>query len=177
MRYILYIVTLALVFTAGMLISNLYIPEHNTNEAVAVAVPGLESTNPILSQITPEQAQASIDILNQALSSCPIVVDAEKEKLWAHITLFLALKDFELKKAIYEAEIAKNVTTTRTTAQFSRAAEEYAQAKRDTEQLIEQLFPRQLAQDSTLDAAETQQEEAQNTSEADTAAAPETPAQ
>lgn len=159
MRYLLYLCTLALVFTAGMLVSNLYIPDHNTSEATAVSVPDVQSNNPILQQLTPQEAQHSIEILDQALSACPIVVSAEKERLLANISLFLALKDFQVKKAIYEAEIAKNVIGTRTTTQFSRAAEDYTEAKQQIEQLIGQLFPTQIVTPTETPAQPTESPE------------------
>ena len=70
-----------------------------------------------------------------------MVVENERERLFNQIMLFLSVQDFELKKAVYEAEIAKNAVGSPTTSQFSRAAQEYTSAKQKAEQLADQLFP------------------------------------
>ena len=141
MRYILYLFTLGLVFTGGMLVGNFYIPARNTSQAAAVSVPDLDRLNPALDEATLSQAQRNIAVLTQALSSCPVVVEAERDRLFKQITLFLALQDFELKKSVYEAEIAKNVKTNRPTANFTKAAAAYSEAKNRTEKLADELFP------------------------------------
>ena len=141
MRYILYIFTLGLVFTAGMLVGNFYVPTSNTSQAAAVSVPDLDRLNPALDQATLLQAQRNIAVLTQALDSCPVVVEAERDRLFKEITLYLALQDFEVKKAIYEAEIAKNTINTRPTSRFSEAAAQYSTAKNYTEKLADELFP------------------------------------
>ena len=141
MRYILYIFTLGLVFTAGMLVGNFYVPTSNTSQAAAVSVPDLDRLNPALDQATLLQAQRNIAVLTQALDSCPVVVEAERDRLFKEITLYLALQDFEVKKAIYEAEIAKNTINTRPTSRFSEAATQYSTAKEYTEKLADELFP------------------------------------
>ncbi len=161
MRYILYLLTLALVFTAGMLVGNFYVPARNTSVAAAVSVPDLNRINPAIDEATVEQAQENLRILTQALSSCPVVVDAEKERLFNQISLFLALQDFEVKRYIYEAEIAKNLEDTPTTGQFTRAAADYSSAKTNTERLADSLFPMpQPQEDTSSEQAENTQQEA-----------------
>lgn len=141
MRYVLYLFTIALIFTGGMLVGNFYLPARNASVAAAVSVPDLDRLNPALDEATVLQAQENLRVLTQALDSCPVVVVEEKERLFNQISLFLALQDFEVKKSVYEAEIAKNAKDTRTTAQFSRAAAEYSAAKVQTERLADRLFP------------------------------------
>ena len=141
MKYVLYFFTLALVFTAGMLVGNFYLPAHNTSLATAVSIPDIESTNPALQQATQANAQQSLVQLTQALEACPLVVSEEKENLFNQISLFLTLQDFETKKAVYEAEIAKNILGNRTTSQFTHAAEDYFAAKQLVEQQVDELFP------------------------------------
>lgn len=141
MRYVLYFFTLALVFTAGMLVGNFYIPEHNSSVAVAISVPDINRTNPALDKTTEENAQQALAALSQALTACPVVASEEKDFLFQRISLFLTLQDFLVKKAVYEAEIAKNIEGTRQSAQFSRAAAEYQAAKLRTEQRADELFP------------------------------------
>ena len=141
MRYILYILTLALVFTGGMFVGNFYVPATNESLAAAVSVPDLDMTNPALDQANLQQALTDLQTLSQALSSCPTVVEEEKNRLLNHIHLFLNVQDFEIKKAIYEAEIAKNVQDTQTTSKFSKAAQNYSDAKQTTQDLANTLFP------------------------------------
>lgn len=151
MRYILYFFTLGLVFTAGMLVGNFYLPARNASVAAAVSVPDLNRLNPALDEATVLQAQENLRVLTQALTSCPVVVEAEKERLFNQISLFLALQDFEVKKSTYEAEIAKNMESGRTTSQFSRAAADYSSAKIRTERLADELFPPALPQETPAD--------------------------
>ena len=141
MRYVLYFLTLGLMFTAGMLTGNFYIPARNSSQAAAVSVPDLDRLNPALDMATPQQAQRNITALTQALSSCPVVVETERDRLFKELSLFLALQDFELKKAAYAAEIAKNAGGMSPTGQYKAAAEAYTAAKTYTEQLADQLFP------------------------------------
>ncbi len=141
MKYVLYFFTLALVFTAGMLVGNFYLPAHDTSLAAAVSVPELDSQNPALAQATETDAQEALSNLTQALEACPLVVNQEKDLLFNRISLFLTLQNFKVKKAIYEAEIAKNVLGNRTTPQFSRAANEYFTAKQAVQQRADELFP------------------------------------
>lgn len=143
MRYVFYFFTLALVFTAGMFVGNLYVPARNASLATAVSVPELDSSNPALATASEENAQQALGVLTQALSACPVVVPEEQALLFNRISLFLTLKDFQVKKAIYEAEIAKNIETSKTTAQFSRAAADYSAAKTRVEQQADELFPPQ----------------------------------
>ena len=141
MRYVLYFFTLALVFTAGMLVGNFYIPQHNASIAAAISMPTLNTTNPALQKTSEEDAQQALSDLTQALSACPLVAGQEKDILFNRISLFLTLTDFQVKKAVYEAEIAKNIEGTRQTAQFTRAAADYQAAKTRTEQRADELFP------------------------------------
>ncbi len=141
MRYVLYLFTLALAFTSGMLVGNFYLPARNASVAAAVSVPDLDRVNPALDEATAQRARQDLQTITQALTACPVVVDTEKERLFNQLSLFMALQDFEIKKAVYEAEIAKNTKETRPTGQFSRAAAEYFAAKTQTEQLADSLFP------------------------------------
>ena len=156
MRYVLYLFTIGLIFTAGMMVGHFYIPARNTSQAAAVSVPDLDRLNPALDRATSQQAQLNISLLTQALSSCPVVVEAERDRLFKELTLFFALQDFELKKAIYQAEIAKNTLNTRPTSQFMEAAAQYSAAKTKTEQLADELFPPQLPA-QTLASSDTVQ--------------------
>ena len=141
MRYLFYLLTLSLVFTAGMLVGNRYVPTRNVSLAAAVSVPDLDRTNPAMDAATQQQAQKNLQALTQALAACPAVVEEEKQRLFNQISLFLALQDFEVKRFIYAAEIVKNMQDSQTTAQFSRAAQDYSQAKTATETLANTLFP------------------------------------
>lgn len=141
MRYILYLFTLALVFTSGMLVGNLYIPDHSTSLSAAISIPDAEVDQTVLSLVSSQQAQTNLDTLDQALTSCPLVVNEEKDRLFNELSLFLALQDFQVKKAVYAAEISKNITGTRPTAQFNQAAKEYTLAKDKLEQLAALYFP------------------------------------
>ena len=141
MRYILYLLTLGLVFTGGMMVGNRYVPTTSSSLASAIAVPDLDRTNPAIDNATFVQAQENLQALTQALATCPAVVEEEKQRLFNQISLFLALQDFEVKRHIYEAEIAKNVRGTQITSQFSKAAANYSSSKPATEQLANTLFP------------------------------------
>ena len=142
MRYAFYILTLALVFTAGMLVGNFYVPAHTASVAATISIPDLDRSNPALDKTNEENAQQALDTLAQGLAACPMVVSQEKDFLLNRISLYLSLQDFLVKKAVYEAEIAKNIEGTPTTAQFTRAAADYTAAKNRIEQLADQLFPR-----------------------------------
>lgn len=148
MRYIFYFFTLALVFTTGMLVGNFCIPDHSTSVAAAVSAPDIASTNPAIANATEENAQQALTTLSQALSACPMVVKEEQESLFNQISLFLTLQSFQTKKALYEAEIAKNTLGTRTTSQFSKAASDYSAAKQRAEQQADALFPQAPTADS-----------------------------
>ena len=141
MRYVLYLFTLGLVFTSGMLVGNFYVPAHNTSLAAAISIPDAQADDAILSTVTQDQAQRTLEMLTQALSACPVVVQEEQTQLFNQISLFLAMQDFRVKKAIYEAEIAKNITDSRPTAAFDQAAKDYTAAKARVEELIAQYFP------------------------------------
>lgn len=141
MKYVLYFFTLTLLFTAGMLVGNFYIPDHSTSLAAAVSVPDIDSQNPVFSQLSQAQVQQSLSALTQALNACPVVVDEQKELLLNQISLFLTQQDFLVKKANYETEIAKNSLNNRTTAKFSKAAADYFTAKQYLEKRADELFP------------------------------------
>ncbi len=141
MKYILYLLTMALLFAGGMMVGNMYLPEHSTVRAAAVSVPELDASNPIFARTDREGAERELSILNQALQSCPVVVGEEKDRLVNHIKLWVALEDFQLKKAILELEMAKNVETNRPTAQFLQAAEDYNTARERVEKMAQELFP------------------------------------
>lgn len=141
MKYALYLLTMILLFVGGMIIGNIYLPEHGTVRSSAISVPQLNTDNPILTHTNQESAERELTILSQALSSCPVVVSEEKDRLVNHIKLWLALEDFQLKKAILELEMAKNVETNRPTAQFVQAAQDYNTAREHAEQLADELFP------------------------------------
>lgn len=141
MKYTLYILTMALLFAGGMIVGNVYLPDHSTVRAAAVAVPELDTHNPIFSHTDRTIAERELGILSQALQSCPVVVNEEKDRLVNHIKLWLALEDFHLKKAILELEMAKNVESNRPTSQFLKAAEDYNTARAYAEKMADELFP------------------------------------
>ncbi|MCI5821381.1 MAG: hypothetical protein MR039_06610 [Elusimicrobia bacterium] len=141
MRYILYLFTMALLFVGGMMVGNMYLPEHGATLAASVSVPPLNTQNPALAELTLETAGKNLDILNQALQSCPVVVNEEKDRLVNQIRLLLALEDFYIKKAQLELEMAKNTDTNRPTSQFTQAVADYNTAREYAEKLAEELFP------------------------------------
>ena len=141
MRYILYLLTMGLLFTGGMLVGNNFLPTRDASLASAVSVPDLSSDNPILQTLSREQAQKELEILVQALNSCPAVVNTEKDRLLNTIRLRLAMEEFELKKTVLALEMAKNHETNRPTSQLTQAAAEYTQTKERVEKLADELFP------------------------------------
>ena len=141
MKYIFYVLAMLLLFVSGMVVGNLYLPEHSTVRASAVSVPQLDTTNPIFARTNQQVAERELGILNQALASCPVVVEEEKDRLVNHIKLWLALEDFYLKKAILELEMAKNVETNRPTSQFLQATEDYNKSRSYAEKMANELFP------------------------------------
>jgi len=141
MKYTLYVLTMALLFAGGMIVGNIYLPDHSTVRAAAVAVPELDMHNPIFAHTDRTIAERELGVLSQALQSCPVVVNEEKDRLVNHIKLWLALEDFHLKKAILELEMAKNVESNRPTSQFLQAAEAYNTARAHAEQMADELFP------------------------------------
>ena len=141
MKYILYILTMVLLFVGGMVIGNVYLPEQTVVRAASVSVPELDTSNPIFAHTTREAVSKDIELLNNALASCPVVVDTEKDRLINHIKLWLALEDFELHKSVLELEMAKNVDYNRPTAQFLQAAQAYNVAREKVEKMAEELFP------------------------------------
>ena len=151
MRYILYLFTMALLFVGGMMVGNMYLPEHGATLAASVSVPPLNTQNPALAELTLETAGKNLDILNQALQSCPVVVKEEKDRLVNQIRLLLALEDFYIKKAQLELEMAKNTDTNRPTSQFTQAVADYNTAREYAEKLAEELFPQPPAADSAAE--------------------------
>ena len=141
MKYTLYLLTMSLLFVGGMIVGNIYLPERSTVRAATVSVPQLDEHNPIFSRTNRENAYRELNILNQALQSCPVVVNEEKDRLVNHIKLWLAVEDFYLKKAILELEMAKNVETNRPTGQFLQAVQNYNIARENAENMAEELFP------------------------------------
>jgi len=141
MRYVFYFFTLALVFTTGMLVGHVYIPDNNTSMSNAISMPPLDDSNPALQNASEEDAQQALTDLTQALSACPVVVNEEKDTLVNRISLFLTLADFKVKQAVYATEMAKNIENTRQTAQFTKAAADYQAAKANVEQRANELFP------------------------------------
>ena len=150
MKYTLYILTMLLLFVGGMLVGNLYLPDPATVRSSAVSVPDLDDTNPIFSHTDKEIAERELAVLSQALQSCPVVVNEEKDRLINHLKLWLALEDFELKKSVLELEMAKNIEANRPTTQFLKATHDYNTAREQLEQMAEELFP----QKETLPAAQ-----------------------
>ena len=159
MRYILYLFTMALLFVGGMMVGNIYLPQRAATLASAVSVPPLSQENPVLQHTNREAAERNLNILDQAMQSCPVVVNEEKDRLVNQIRLLLALEDFELKKAQLELEMAKNTDTNRPTAQFTQAVSNYNEAREFAEQLADELFPAPAPQDapSSETAADTKE--------------------
>jgi len=154
MKYSLYILTMILLFVGGMVVGNIYLPEQSIVRAAAVSVPELNSSNPVFTHTNRESVSRELELLNNALASCPVVVDAEKDRIINHIKLWLALDDFELKKSVLELEMAKNVDSNRPTAQFVQAAQEYNAAREKVEKMAEELFPPQAQTPPATPAAQ-----------------------
>jgi len=143
-----------LLFVGGMVVGNIYLPEQSIVRAAAVSVPELNSSNPVFTHTNRESVSRELELLNNALASCPVVVDAEKDRIINHIKLWLALDDFELKKSVLELEMAKNVDSNRPTAQFVQAAQEYNAAREKVEKMAEELFPPQAQTPPATPAAQ-----------------------
>ena len=173
MRYILYLFTMALLFVGGMMVGNIYLPPRAATLAASVSVPPLSQNNPVLQDTTPQTAQRNLNILNEALQSCPVVVNEEKDRLVNQIRLLLALEDFEIKKAQLELEIAKNTDTNRPTTQFVQAVSAYNEARETAEQLADELFPlpEPVAETQPENAADTTVSKQASTATAANAAA------
>ena len=173
MRYILYLFTMALLFVGGMMVGNIYLPPRAATLAASVSVPPLSQNNPVLQDTTPQTAQRNLNILNEALQSCPVVVNEEKDRLVNQIRLLLALEDFEIKKAQLELEIAKNTDTNRPTTQFVQAVSAYNEARETAEQLADELFPlpEPVAETQPENAADTTVSKQASTATATNAAA------
>lgn len=160
MRYVLYFFTLALVFVGGMLVGNIYLPESNTSIAAAISVPDPAQTSPQLKEISLDKASRNLFILGEALNSCPVVVTEEKDRLLAEINLLLARQEFDIKKALFELEIAKNTPGSAVTAQFAKASADYAAAQEKLLALALILYPPE-PQTPEQQPAETQEKEEQ----------------
>lgn len=141
MRYLFYVLTIAVFFAGGMVVGNLYLPDQTAAHSSVVSVPDLPQDNPIFQTLSRENAENDLTILNQALSSCPVVVSEEKDRLVNRVKLLLAINDFELKKAQLEREMAQNIDTNRPTAQFVQATTNYNTALENVTKLAEELFP------------------------------------
>ncbi len=141
MRYILYLFTMGLLFVGGMMVGNMYLPERAASVSAAVSAPKLSTANPAVDAASRERVQRNLSALGSALSSCPVVVTEEKDRLINQIRLRLALEDFELKKTRLELEIAKNKEANRPASALTQAAAEYNQARLYAEKLADELFP------------------------------------
>ncbi len=141
MKYILYVLTILLLFVGGMIVGNVFLPEQTVVRAASVSVPELNDSNPVFTHTNRESVSREVELLSNALASCPVVVDAEKDRIINHIKLWLALDEFELKKSVLELEMAKNVDSNRPTAQFLQAAQEYNTAREKVEKMADELFP------------------------------------
>lgn len=136
-----YFLTMAIFFAAGMIVGNLFLPQQSAVLASSVSVPELSTRNPILTQTSRETAEQELTELNQALTSCPVIVGEEKDRLVNHIKLMMALSDFELKKAQLELEMAKNNDANRPTSQFLQSVTQYNISREQVEKLADTLFP------------------------------------
>ena len=154
MRYVLYIFTILLLFVGGMLVGNSFLPTRGASLAASVSAPGLPEENPIFQTLTREQAQRDLEMLVQALGSCPAVVSEKKEDLLNRVRLRLAMEEFELKRTILALELAKNDTSTRPTSQLTQATAEYTQSRERVLKMAKELFPVQ-----TLPAQQTAEPE------------------
>lgn len=145
MRYLFYLLTIAVFFAIGMVVGNLYLPDQSAAHSAVISVPDLPQDNPVFQTLSREDATENLTALNQALSSCPVVVAEEKDRLVNRIKLLLAVDDFELKKTQLEMEMAKNIDTNRPTAQFIQATAAYNTALESVTKLAEELFPTTVA--------------------------------
>ena len=141
MRYILYILTLALVFSAGMMVGNTYLPEHGVSLATAVSAPDVEAKNPILSATDRANAEKELTLLGDTLQTCPMVITSDKDALVNHLKLWIALEDFQIKRAHLESEIVKNNASNRPTMHLVQATSDYNAARAAVEKLADELFP------------------------------------
>ena len=152
MRYVFYILTMVILFVAGMIVGNLYLPDQSAARSAAVSVPDLPQDKPLFQELNRQSAQDDLAVLNQALSSCPVVVGNEKDRLVNRIQLLLSINEFELKKAQLEMEMAKNIDTNRPTAQFTQATANYKEAFEAVTKMADELFPTGTTQSSPLPA-------------------------
>ena len=166
MRYLFYLLTIAVFFAIGMVVGNLFLPDQSAARSAAISVPDLPQDNPIFQTLSREEATENLTALNQALSSCPVVVAEEKDRLVNRIKLLLAVNDFELKKTQLEMEMAKNIDTNRPTAQFVQATAAYNTALESVTKLAEELFPAEVTQ--TVEETVAQPEESVETPSTET---------
>ena len=159
MRYLFYLLTVAVFFAIGMIVGNLYLPDQSAAHSAVISVPDLPQDNPVLQTLSRDEAEKNLTVLNQALSSCPVVVAEEKDRLVNRIKLLLAVDDFELKKTQLEMEMAKNIDTNRPTAQFVQATTNYNTALENVTKLAEELFPVSEASVETATPADGAQPE------------------
>ncbi len=143
MRYVFYVLTALILFSAGLVVGNLYLPDRSSARSAAVAVPGLPEEEPIFQQLNRPLAEKNLDTLNQALSSCPVVIEEEKDRLVNQIKLLFSMQEFELKKAQLELEMAKNIDTNRPTTQFTQATSQYNDSLKAVTKMAQELFPPQ----------------------------------
>lgn len=158
MRYLFYVLTIAVFFAIGMVVGNLYLPDQTAAHSAVISVPDLPQDNPIFQTLSRDEATEDLTVLNQALSSCPVVVTEEKDRLVNRLKLLLAVDDFELKKTQLEMEMAKNIDTNRPTAQFVQATAAYNTALESVTKLAEELFPaNQATTPAETDAAQPEE--------------------
>lgn len=141
MRYVLYVFTMALLFVAGMLVGNNFLPQREASLASAVSVPELTQENELLKTLSREQAEQDLAKLNEFALSCPEEEQPQRQELLNRISLRLAIENFEFKKTKLELEIAKNDKNNRPTSQLTQAMTEFNQAREQVEKLAEQLNP------------------------------------
>ncbi len=142
---------MALLFVAGMLVGNNFLPQRESSLASAVSVPELSHENELLQALTREQAEQDFAKLNQVALACPEEEQPQRQELLDRISLRLAIENFEFKKTKLELEIAKNDQNNRTTTQLTQAVNEYNQARLQVEKLAEQLM-KPAAENTTEEA-------------------------
>lgn len=157
MRYLFYLLTVAVFFAIGMVVGNLYLPDQSAAHSAVISVPDLPQDNPVFQTLSRDEAEKNLVALNQALSSCPVVVAEEKDRLVNRIKLLLAVDDFELKKTQLEMEMAKNIDTNRPTAQFVQATASYNTALESVTKLAEELFPVETAKTNEENTPQTEE--------------------
>ena len=140
MRYVLYVFTMVLLFVAGMLVGNSFLPQREASLASAVSVPELAQENELLQTLSREQAEQDLAKLNEFALACPADEQPQRQELLNRISLRLAIENFEFKKTKLELEIAKNNKNNRPTSQLTQAMTEYNQAREQVEKLAAKLY-------------------------------------